>query len=186
MINFELLDKRRTYIGLQYGTSFIAKQIKKYSKEYAPNSKEIPTHVLALKYRFGTWWIYESHADGHKNMGIPSGVRRYKQELWEQIENQDEFKAFPMKFSIKKLEDYIVQPYGTGDIKELMKASIFNSNGKQKDRKGLICSEYLALCNDEICKYYNLPAWCITPAHFQNIIDANGIEEVKRENGENG
>lgn len=178
MFNFEELDKRRTYIGLQYGTSFIAKKIKKYSKEYAPNSKEIPTHVFALKYRYGSWWIYESHMDGHIKKGVPSGVRRYKAEIWQQIENESEFKIFPMKFSIKKLEDYIGQPYGKGDIKELMKASIFKTNGKQKDRDGLICSEYLALCNDEICKYYNLPAWCITPAHFQNLIDAFGIEPI--------
>ncbi len=179
VINFDILDKRRTYIGLQYGTSFIANKIRKYSKEYAPNSKEIPTHVLAFKYRFGTWWIYESHMDAHKDMGIPSGVRRFKLELWLKIEKQSEFKIYPMKFSIKKLEDYIGQSYGTGDIKELMKASIFKSNGKQKNRQGLICSEYLALCNDKICNYYKLPAYCITPAHFQDYIDTKGIEGVK-------
>ena len=32
MFNFDNLDKRRTYIGLQYGMSFIAKQINKYIK----------------------------------------------------------------------------------------------------------------------------------------------------------
>lgn len=179
MVNFEALDKRRTYIGLQYGTSFIAKQIKKYSKEYAPNATDIPTHVMGLKYRYGTWWIFESHAKGYKKLGVPEGVRRIKRELWEQIENKSEFVVFPLKLSIKKLEDYIGQPYGTGDIKSLMKASIFHNNGKQKDRHGLICSEYMALCNNEICKYYNLPAHCITPAHFQNYFDSKGIEGVK-------
>lgn len=178
MFDFENLDKRKTYVGLQYGTSFIAKQIKKYSKEYAPNSKDVPTHVLALKYRYGTWWVFESHAGGNKDMAIPSGVRRYKREQWEQIEKKSEFRAFPLKLSIKKLEDYIGQQYGYGDIKELMKASMKHTNGQQKDRKGLICSEYIALCNDKICKYYQLPAWCITPAHFQNYFDTLGIEGV--------
>ena len=178
MFNFDDLDKRRTYIGLQYGTSFIAKQIRKYSREYAPDSKEIPTHVCGLKYRFGTWWIFESHADGNSKIGIPKGVRRIKRELWEKTEATDEFRVYPLTLNVKKLEDYIGQPYGKGDIKELMKASIFNSNGKQKDRDGLICSEYMALCNNKICKYYDLPAWCITPAHFQDYFDKNGIQAI--------
>ena len=67
MINFEELDKKQKYIGLQYGSSLIANKIRKYSKCYAPNSKEIPTHVLAFVFRLGEWWIYESHADGHKS-----------------------------------------------------------------------------------------------------------------------
>lgn len=178
MFNFEALDKRRTYIGLQYGTSFIAKQIKKYSCIYAPNSTEIPTHVMGLKYRYGAWWIFESHAKGFKKLGIPAGVRRIKRDLWEQVENKSEFAVFPIKLSIRKLEDYIGQIYGTGDIRSLMKASIFHNNGKQKDRQGLICSEYLALCNDEICNFFNLPAHCITPAHFQNFLDAKNIKGV--------
>ena len=178
MLDFSMLDKRKTYIGLQYGTSFIAKQIMKYSKEYAPNSKEIPTHVMALKYRYGIQWIFESHANGFKDLGIPAGVRRIKQDLWEQVESEQEFHIFPMKLSIKKLEEYIGLPYGAGDIRSLMKASIFHNNGKQKNRKGLICSEYIALCNKEICKFYDLPAHCITPAHFQNYIDNKQIARV--------
>jgi len=179
MFDFEILDKKKTYVGLQYGTSFIAKQIKKYSKEYAPDSKDIPTHVMGLKYRYGTWWIFESHAKGFKNLGIPAGVRRIKRELWEKVEATDEFCVYPLKLSIKSLENYIGLPYGVGDIKSLMRASIFHNNGKQKDRDGLICSEYIALCNKDICKYYDLPAHCITPAHFQNYFDKNGIEKIK-------
>lgn len=178
MFDFESLNKCKMYVGLQYGTSFVAKQIRKFSKEYAPESKEIPTHVCALKYRYGTWWIFESHIKGNDKLGIAKGVHRIKQEIWEKVENKSEYKVFPMSFSIRKLEDYIGQPYGKGDIKELMKASIFHNNGRQKDRDGIICSEYLALCNDKICKYYNLPAWCITPAHFQNYIDKKHIQEV--------
>ena len=180
MFNFDNLDKRRTYIGLQYGTSFIAKQIKKYSQEYAPDSKDIPTHVCGLKYRYGTWWIFESHAKGYKNLGVPQGVRRIKREIWEQIENKSEFRVYPLKLSVRKLEDYIGQQYGKGDIKELLKASLFKKeNGTQKDRDGLICSEYMALCNNDICKYYGLPAYCITPAHFQNYFEKNGISAVE-------
>lgn len=58
-------------------TSLIAKKIRKYSKSYAPNSKVIPTHVFALVFRLGEWWVYESHAKGFKKLGVPEGVRRY-------------------------------------------------------------------------------------------------------------
>lgn len=178
MIDFEKLDKRKTYLGLQYGTSLIAKQIKRFSKCYAPDSKEIPTHVLAFVYRLGEWWIYESHADGDKDLGVPSGVRRYKLSVWLQIEKntQNQFKAVPFKINFKSLEHYIGLSYGTGDIKELLKAALFHSNGKQKDRKGLICSEYIALCAPYIQEFYNLPAYCITPAHFEDYLTKNPVE----------
>ncbi len=187
MINFEELDKKRTYVGLQYGTSLIAKKIRKYSKCYAPNSKEIPTHVLALIYRLGEWWVYESHADGHKSKGVPAGVRRFTVEKWLEIEKktQNEFKAYPLKLNFKTLEKNIGFPYGTGDIESLLRAAIFHSNGKQKDRPGLICSEYIALCSKEIRDFCKLPAWCITPAHFQNYFDSHNINPVGEKEGEN-
>lgn len=179
MIDFEKLDKHKTYLGLQYGTSLIAKQIRRFSKDYAPDSKEIPTHVLAFVYRLGEWWIYESHSDGNKDLGVPAGVRRYKLSVWLEIEKntQNQFKAVPFDFDFKTLEHYIGQPYGVGDIRSLLKAAIFHSNGKQKDRKGLICSEYLALCAPCVAEFYNLPAYCITPAHFQDYIEKNPRED---------
>lgn len=80
MIHFEELDKNQTYIGLQYGISRVAKKIIKYTKQYAPSSpNDIPTHVFAIVYRhdLGGWWIYESHLRENKELGFPSGVRRY-------------------------------------------------------------------------------------------------------------
>ena len=86
-----------------------------------------------------------------------------------------------MNIDFEVLEEHIGEQYGRGDIAALMGAAIFNNNGSQKDHKGLICSEYLALCYKPICEYYNLPPYCITPAHFQNYIDKLGIrnEECK-------
>ncbi|MDD3238213.1 MAG: hypothetical protein PHV37_08980 [Candidatus Gastranaerophilales bacterium] len=178
MIDFENLDKSRIYLGLQYGqNSIIAKEIRRFSKCYAPNSKDIPTHTLAFVYRLNSWWIYESHAKGYKALGVPEGVRRYKLNIWNHIEEKslNEFKAFPLDIDFENLEHYIGMPYGIGDIKSLLRASIFRNNGKQKDRQGLICSEYIALCYPTICKFYNLPAYCITPAHFQNYLEVNEI-----------
>lgn len=111
---------------------------------------------------------------------IPEGVRRYTIDKWLEIEKktQEEFKLYPLKLNFKTLEKNIGFPYGTGDIESLLRAAIFHRNGKQKDRPGLICSEYIALCSEDIQKFCNLPAWCITPAHFQNYLDSNNIKPV--------
>lgn len=180
VIDFKKLNKRKTYIGLEYGTSLIAKQIIKFSKCYCPNSDKTPTHVFAVIYRLGSWWIYESHAKGDVDKGIPKGVRRYKASIWLDIEKdtQKNFKVFEQKVSRKMLEEYIGQPYGIGDIKSLLHAAIHHNNGKQKNKRGLICSEYISLCYPEISKYYNLPEYCITPAHFQDYFDTKKIEEL--------
>ena len=155
-IDFKKLDKRRIYLGLQYGkNSIIAKEIIKFTKCYAPYSDEIPTHVLAFVYRLKSWWIYESHANGHEKLGLPSGVRRYKLEKWLEVEKktQDEFKAVPLDISFSKLEEYIGYKYGLGDLQALLGAAIFRNNGKQKDHDGLICSEYISLCYPKIQEY---------------------------------
>lgn len=181
MADFIKFDTTKTYIGLQYGTSRVAKKIQKYTKCYCPNSEEVPTHILALVFRLGEWWVYESHLKGNKKLGIPSGVRRYKFDIWLKKENPEEYKFYPIKVSLKKLENYIGQPYGTGDIVSLLMAGLLHTNGKQKDREGLICSEYIALCVPAVCKFIGLPAWCITPAHFKAYFDEIGIEEVKND-----
>ncbi len=75
MIDFNNLDENRIYLGLQYGRdSLIAEKICKYSKCYAPTSTEIPTHTLAFANCFKKWWVFEAHARGYKEFGIPSGV----------------------------------------------------------------------------------------------------------------
>lgn len=180
MIDFSKLDKTKTYLGLQYGTSMVAKAIRKYSQCYAPDSEVIPTHVLALIHYLNSWWIYESHMHAHRDMGIPSGVRRYKASKWLEIEEDEleEFEAVPMEFDIEQMEEYIGFPYGIGDIQALMKAALLHNNGEQEDHEGLICSEYLALCHPDICAYYQLPAYCITPAHFQDYIDKHKGEPM--------
>ena len=181
MINFENFDKKIKYLGLQYGmNSFIAKQIRKYSKCYCPDAREVPTHVLAFSYENSDWWVYESHAKGNKKLGIPAGVRRYKAKKWLELEaeNLKEFKAYPLDIDLNKLEEYIGYPYGLGDIKALLMAALKHNNGKQKNRNGYICSEYIALCYPKICEFYKLPAHCITPAHFQDYLDKYNIEAV--------
>lgn len=173
MIDFKELDTKETYLGMQYGEGFISKKIRKYSKRYAPKSAKIPTHVLAFVYEEGEWFVYESHARGLKDLAITAGVRRFTVEQWKIVEEhaQDQFVAIKLDIDREELKKHIGEPYSLGDIRSLFFAAIFHRNGKQKNRDGLICSEYMSLCYPKICEAYNLPAWCITPAHFQDYFD---------------
>ena len=185
MIFFGELDKNKTYIGLQYGNSAIAKKIIKYTRQYAPNSQDIPTHVFAIIYRheLGDWWIYESHIKENKELGFPSGVRRYSAKKWKkaEIKNIHQFEAYPFPFDRYYLEDFVGFRYGTGSIASLMLAGIKKKNGSQKNRAGYICSEYLACCNPNISTYFELPVWCITPAHYQRYLEETLDPHINRE-----
>ena len=172
------LNKKRTYILLEYGTGFIARQIRRFSKEYCSESDKVPTHVAMLRYNLDKWWVYEAHAKANKKFGIPSGVRRYTSDKWLQVEDINKFEIYPLSLDIKAMEEHIGESYSLGDIKELMHAAIHNSNGQQKNRQGLICSEYFALCHRNICSYYNLPPHCITPAHIKNYVDKLQIKPI--------
>lgn len=188
MIDFNKLNKKKTYLGLQFGRSLIAKTIAKFSKMYCPTQKLIATHALAFVYENDSWQVYESHLKAEPILNIPSGVRTYSVADWLKIEENSlvEFRAYPIKLDIGELKKHIGEKYGTGDIKSLLRAAVFHSNGKQKDRDGLICSEYIALAFKPIQKYYKLPPHCITPAHFQNFVNVRkSIKAVKhiRETG---
>ena len=191
MIDFSKLNKNKTYLGLQFGRSIIAKTIAKFSKMYCPTEKQTATHALAFVYENECWNIYESHLKPEPDFKIPSGVRRYKLADWLQIEENSlvEFRAYPIKLDVEELKKHIGEKYSKGDIKSLLRAALFHTNGKQKDRDGLICSEYIALAYKPIQKYFKLPPHCITPAHFQNYVNARkSIRQVKQitKRGKNG
>lgn len=176
---FENLDKTKTYIGLQFGTSLIAKKIAKYSKIYCPYADKVPTHIIALIYRLGDWFIYESTHTARLELGLNSGVRHYKQDKFSKIEDINEYKFYQIDLDFKALDELLGEQYAMASIKDLMLATIHKNNGKQKDRQGYICSEYIAAAFYPIREYFKLPACCITPAHFMQYIIDNGIKECK-------
>ncbi len=181
MIKPELLDKRHTYILLEYGTSAISKLIQKFTKEYYPEAGDhIPTHVLALSFEDGIWRVYESHMKPEPDVELPSGVRTYPLDILKQAFPSTYYKGevYQVRFDRRKLKNYLGQPYGIGDIASLMGAAITNRNGKQQDRRGLVCSEYLALAHKNIRKYLYLKSHCITPIHWLKYLQENHIPRV--------
>lgn len=178
---FDNFDKTKTYIGLQFGTSLIAKRIATYSKIYCPHTNKVPTHIIALVYRLGDWFIYESTHTARLELGLNSGCRHYKQEKFKLVEKDaiDEYKFYQVDLDFKPLDELLGEQYAMKSIKDLMLAGIHKNNGSQKDRQGYICSEYIAKAFKPITEYFNLPEWCITPAHWYKYVIDKDIKEVK-------
>ena len=168
-IILENLDKRRSYICLEVGSSAISKQIQRLTKQFAPEDSDIPipSHVFMLVYEKPYWVIYESHMSPRKSYNIPSGVRRYPAMYPFVLNVLQRSWAFPIKVNRKVMRSHLGEPYGVKDILELAKVCLItHDNGTQPDREGLICSEYAALCYPKIIKDLQLPAHAITPAHW--------------------
>ena len=176
---FDNFDKKKTYIGLQFGKSLIAKKIEKYSKIYCPYAEKVPTHIIGLVYRLGEWQIYESTHTARLELGLNSGVRHYNEEKFKKLEDISEYKFYQLNLDFKALDKLLGEQYAMASIKDLMLAGIHKNNGKQKDRQGYICSEYIATAFTPIVDYFKLPAYCITPAHFMQYIIDNNIKEIK-------
>lgn len=181
VIDFNKLDTRKGYVVLEYGTSLVSKLIDDMTEDYCPEVKHRPSHVLALKYNGYCWQIYESHMLPAQCGNIPAGTRTYseytfKEEFPNTIKNGV---VYPFRTNLAILKKFLNQPYGVGDIISLGKAYFLNNNGKQKNREGFICSEYIAMSNQKFRKYFKLPAHCITPAHFLKYMIDNNIQPVE-------
>ena len=174
-IILENLDKRRSYICLETGRSAISKQIQKLTKQFVEDGlkDKVPSHIFMLLYEKPDWVIYESHMKGIKEYDIPSGVRSYKASLPFVEDVLRRSVGYPLRINKRMLKEHLGELYGVRDILELAKVCLIShNNGEQPDRVGLICSEYAALCYPKIMKDLNLPAHCITPAHWLQYLSS--------------
>lgn len=169
------LDKRKSYVCLETGTSAISRQIQRLTKQFVGEElrNNIPSHVFMLVYEKPYWVIYESHMSPRKSYDIPSGVRRYSAMYPFVLNVLQRSWAFPVKINRTIMRSHLGEPYGVKDILELAKVCLItHDNGSQVDKPGLICSEYAALCYPKIMKDLNLPAHCITPAHWLGYLSS--------------
>lgn len=174
------MNRNKTYIGLQFGNSLIADKIAKYSKVYYPNSDKTATHVVGLVFLNGKWFIYESTHTPRPELGLNGGARHMNLNKFKELEkdNLNLYEFYEVKLDKIKLDELLGEQYAMQSIKDLMLAGILKNNGKQKDRTGVICSEYMALANNDICNYFNLPAYCITPQHWYRYVRENNCKKI--------
>lgn len=168
LINLDKLDPNETYVGLQYGTDNSARAIQLATHKYCRET-EPPTHVFGLSNEGGEWYIYQSNGHTTPELGANAGVNKTNATDWISLaKNQvKRFEVFKMPLDKSTLSEQIGEKYGKGDIVNLFKAFLFNTNGKQADMPGVICSEYIATSNQDIQSFFGLKPWCITPAHFK-------------------
>lgn len=180
IVDLTKLDPQKTYVGMQYGVDGTAKGIQICTQKYCPDS-EVPTHIFSLVNEKGKWVIYQSNGHATPALGTSAGVNRSNAADWIGLaKNQvKRFEIYEMPLDRSVLHSHMGERYGSGDLVNLFKAFLFNCNGSQGDAAGLMCSEYVALSNPNIQEFYNLPAWCITPAHFKNFVLQNNIPAIK-------
>ena len=181
-INFNLLDKNKTYIGLQYSNQHkIAKQIVRFTKKYCTKS-DVPAHVFALSHQNGEWWVYESHIMTNEQIGLKQGSHKLKAKDWYNLGKNRlaETDIYEANLDTNLLDKNAGQPYSFGDAFKHALMSVLNKNGKQDNCEGLLCSEYVAMGMKDICKFYNLKPWCVTPAHFKDYMVKHSIKQVNK------
>ena len=180
LINLDNLDPNETYVGLQYGTDNSARAIQFATRQYCRET-EPPTHVFGLSNEGGEWYIYQSNGHATPELGTNAGVNKTNATDWISLaKNQvKRFEVFKMPLNKSTLTEQIGEKYGKGDIVNLFKAFLFNTNGKQADMPGVICSEYIATSNQDIQSFFGLKPWCITPAHFKKYFMLQGVPSIE-------
>lgn len=178
-IDIDKLDKTKTYVVLEWGTSKISKLIDRFTREFFPSASFRPSHVLALIYNRG-WWIYESHLKPEPKYKIPSGTRKYRWKVFEKVFPKIIYSTgavYPLELDVKQLENNLGLPYGVKDIIEFVEV-VLSPHYDQMNRKGMVCSEYIATGCTAIREYFKSAPYKITPAHFFKYFIENKIHPV--------
>lgn len=166
MINIDLLDKTKTYVGWQVGAGFVAHAIQGLSTKEAQglSADKIASHCFMLVY-LGEWYIFEAHLKwgGCKKLPFSNWIKDYK---------QDEIFCAQRELNIDDLEFYANPKFNPGysvaqithdALNELTDKHIFN------DCPGMVCSEYFAICDKgkKTCYKYGLHTYEVKPVHLQ-------------------
>lgn len=171
MIDINVLDKNKTYVGFSIGDSFISRLIQNFSKkETRIRQDKIATHIFAIVFENGKPVVYESHLNqnGCKKIPYLDWVKDYKTE---------NIFAFPYELNRDALlyytnfnPGYSFAEIGGLALEEITEKHFWNNN------PGVTCSEYIASCTQDfdICYRYNLPTFRVKPVHWQNLLSQKG------------
>lgn len=179
------LEKEETYVLGVVGSSKVSRLIGRVSNdtEYSPFDRW--THVAMLHNHKDKWIVHESVFN---NLGIfkKNGVRRMGLSKWikKELASGSEVFIAPMElnmyrvnFGVRNKLRYgardIFHFYTTGRLKDW-----FNASVKKADRRGVVCSEYVAFClPDKIIDSYErgYQPHEYKPVHIQEL--CNGYIE---------
>lgn len=198
------------FVGWSIGKGTVSRAIQRHSKDELclfkdtklirpDRESQIATHVFAL-YKNK---VFESHFCVEKNGLARTGVMEWTFDNWLKYSNKNnQFFYFPYAgLSLELLEFWVRNNpgYGKMNIAQLLARDLFDkfltlplSDSRDKD-KGLICSEYLAICDEsqEILRFGEknsnefimLKPHLIKPIHWQAWAYNNCPEKIIKGNG---
>lgn len=172
MIDLEILDKGKTYVGYSVGTSQASKFIQKLSaRETDIPEEQIASHIFSLVYQKDQWYVFESHLkyDGCTKLPYSDWVKDYDPEC---------IFCGERLLNVKTLEFYANPTFNPGYSAAGLAGLIFEQIAEAEfwnDNPGMICSEYIANAdmNFKICYDYNQKANRIKPVYWQMEILKN-------------
>lgn len=165
LIDESTLNPNLTYVGIEVGTSIIAKIIQNLSHKIYKNipSNKIASHTFALRYKQNQWFLWEAHAKW-------KGIREYplKEYLQQNSETKQIF-LYPYNLNHNAMDYWkkFNPGYSLLNLCEIAEQRLIGL--KIKDTQGFICSEAIANCSTtyDICFAIQKPLEEICPADWQ-------------------
>lgn len=165
LIDISKLDINKTFVGIEIGTSLIAKIIQRLSHCIYKNipKSQIATHVFALRFKQNQWFIWEAHAKW-------GGIKEYP--LVEYLDtNKEDKKILIYEYNLNQhAMDYWLKfnpGYSILNLAEIAEQRLIGL--KVKDTQGVVCSEAIANCSStyDICFKIKKPLEEVCPIDWQ-------------------
>jgi len=165
LINIDNLDKTKTYVCNEVGSSAIAKIIQSLSHKIYSNipPEQIASHTFALVYINDCWQVYENHLRW-------AGIKMYSVSEYNEInKNSDTKDILVNEYHLDCMAMAYWHKYNPGySVTNLFEVTEERLIGlKLPNTKGWICSETIAAMNYQICMNINKPFTEITPVDWQ-------------------
>lgn len=165
LIDIAKLNKNKTYVVSEIGTSKIAKKIQSLEHRIYKDvpKNQLASHTLALRNINNIWYVWENHL-------IWKGIKQYSLEEYEKLNNNSSLKQviiteYPLNLDAM---DYWLKNNPGYSVTNLFEIATERLIGlKLPDTKGWVCSQAIAACNFTICNKLNIKFDDIAPADIQ-------------------
>jgi len=168
LIDTNILDKNKTYVGLEVGTGLIAYTLQELCHQVYKNIQvgDIPSHAFAILYNnvSNQWDIWENNINNKHNGIIQYALSEYEtnaiiNKVKKVYVYEYELDLITMKYWLNNNPGYSILNLAEITEKRLIHLPL-------PDTKGWVCSQSLAACNFKICLDMNLPFEVIAPVDF--------------------
>lgn len=161
MIAVTKLNKSKTYVCCEVGTSWISHIIQRMSKKLYKKAiaSNIASHVFALRYKNNKWMIWENHLKW-------GSIKEYPLKDFEMGSSKD-ILVYEYPLNTDSMDYWLNNNpgYSVVNLFEIAEERLIGLT--LPDTKGWVCSQAIAACNFKICNDLKKPFSAIIPADFQ-------------------